>query len=412
MSITAEISRDEAGFPSFVTVKDRNKKLTVTYDSEKGFSIKGSRASFTPELLNVLSMIYPVTQKVKVESITGIRQTPLHGRIVNLTTNFVERWEYLKDAVNRKSFFFNQYTGRSYPFSSVWKSEVGTDPTTWNLPLYVFDDAPVTEGAGWRNAIHMRNSKDGVTVDEIYVQPRMVIDPPAIMRITCKFPDPAGVPAGTALIFGFEVNSQGGNAICGLFIEDVGVNLRSTCMTPTARDVRATAITLTDPTGYHDFWLDYDPPNIRLWGWDGAATSILGSVTIGNSPDAFDCVSPFVTNESASVVSGFHVAHWAVWQRRKPTQAFNPAIYTKTMTNANAEYSQALPSGTKKFLIQCRDGTAFRLAFVTGKVATPIEPYVTIPANSTYSEDLVFSHDTLFFACASAGKVVEIIAWT
>jgi len=95
------------------------------------------------------------------------------------------------------------------------------------------------------------------------------------------------------------------------------------------------------------------------------------------------------------------------------SMAGTPAIYNVTMTNANTEYNQALPANCKKFLIHTRDGTSFRLAFVTGKVATPTEPYFTIPASVPYWEDLIQPGSaTLYFACAVAGKVVEIIAWS
>ena len=90
-----------------------------------------------------------------------------------------------------------------------------------------------------------------------------------------------------------------------------------------------------------------------------------------------------------------------------------PVIYNVTMTNANTEYSQALPSNTKKFSIASQDGTAFRIAFVTGKVATPTAPYKTVQANTEYYEDMINpSSLTLFFACGSSGKIVEIIAWS
>ena len=92
--------------------------------------------------------------------------------------------------------------------------------------------------------------------------------------------------------------------------------------------------------------------------------------------------------------------------------ATTPAIYNVTMTLADTEYSQALPAQTKKFTIHTRDGTAFRLAYVTGKVAAPTEPYFTIPTNGIKSEDYLTTSVTLYFACAAAGKIVEIEAWT
>jgi len=83
------------------------------------------------------------------------------------------------------------------------------------------------------------------------------------------------------------------------------------------------------------------------------------------------------------------------------------------MTNLDTEYSQALPTNTKRFVVRTRDGTSFRLAFVTGKVATPTAPYFTVPSNTSYQEDNIFlASQTVYFACDVAGKIIEIIAWT
>lgn len=89
------------------------------------------------------------------------------------------------------------------------------------------------------------------------------------------------------------------------------------------------------------------------------------------------------------------------------------AIYNVAMTNANTEYSQALPANCKKFSIGLRDATGFRLAFVTGKVATPTEPYKTVQPGFEYADDLVEPASLpLYFASAVAGKTAEIIAWS
>lgn len=87
-----------------------------------------------------------------------------------------------------------------------------------------------------------------------------------------------------------------------------------------------------------------------------------------------------------------------------------PALYTVTMTTQNVEYSQALPAGTKKFTIVSRDGTPFRLAYVTDKVAAPTDPYRTVVSKG--EDNLNAAALTLYFACSAAGKVVEIEAWS
>lgn len=97
----------------------------------------------------------------------------------------------------------------------------------------------------------------------------------------------------------------------------------------------------------------------------------------------------------------------------KVDKATTPVMYNVAITLANTEYPQALPADTKKFLIKTRDGTSFRLAFVTGKVAGSVDPFTTVPASGIYWEDFIEPGSiTLYFACAVAGKKAEIIAWS
>lgn len=93
--------------------------------------------------------------------------------------------------------------------------------------------------------------------------------------------------------------------------------------------------------------------------------------------------------------------------------ATTPVIYNVTLTNADQEYSQLLPNGTKKFTISERNGNPFRLAFETGRVAVPTEPYKTILSNQVYWEDDVnLVGVTLYLAAPVGGRVIEIICWT
>lgn len=125
-----------------------------------------------------------------------------------------------------------------------------------------------------------------------------------------------------------------------------------------------------------------------------------------------------VRNDTPSILSNVDLDYTPIavdeYGRVKTSSypATTPAVYNVTMTNADTEYSQALPSGCRKFTVHCRDGTEFRLAFVTGKVATPTAPYLTVPENACYWEDNVKSSGTIYVACDTAGKVVEIVAWS
>ena len=92
-----------------------------------------------------------------------------------------------------------------------------------------------------------------------------------------------------------------------------------------------------------------------------------------------------------------------------------PTIYNVTLTDANTEYSQDLPANCRFFEFQCRTAFAVRYAYVTGKVATPTAPYMTLKSGGSYYTPVISqgaSPSTVYFASAQAGVVVEITAWT
>ena len=89
-----------------------------------------------------------------------------------------------------------------------------------------------------------------------------------------------------------------------------------------------------------------------------------------------------------------------------------PTAYNVTLTTAASEYSQELPANTKGFEFQCRTAYDVRFAYVTGKVAGPTAPYLTLKAGSEYyKENVKLASTTLYLASAQAGVVVEITAW-
>ncbi|MBA7597928.1 hypothetical protein ES703_04936 [subsurface metagenome] len=98
---------------------------------------------------------------------------------------------------------------------------------------------------------------------------------------------------------------------------------------------------------------------------------------------------------------------------KKLNKAATPVIYNVAMTLADTEYSQALPANTKRFSIHLRDMSEFRFAYETGKVATPTEPYETIPVGHEKHEEMIEPASlTLYFASPAATKVAEIEAWS
>lgn len=92
-----------------------------------------------------------------------------------------------------------------------------------------------------------------------------------------------------------------------------------------------------------------------------------------------------------------------------------PTVYNVTLTNADTEYSQALPANCRGFEFQARTEALVRYAFVTGKVATPTAPWLTLKAGDAYASPPInqaASPSTLYLASPVAGTIVEITAWS
>jgi hypothetical protein len=85
-----------------------------------------------------------------------------------------------------------------------------------------------------------------------------------------------------------------------------------------------------------------------------------------------------------------------------------PTIYNVAMTTGGTEYSQVLPKGAKKVLIQLRGLTAsFILYYATGA-----STYITIaPGCSKVLEGVWLDSITLFFKSATSTQVAEIEVW-
>ena len=86
-----------------------------------------------------------------------------------------------------------------------------------------------------------------------------------------------------------------------------------------------------------------------------------------------------------------------------------PTIANVTMTDANTEYSYAVPSGAKRFEIKLRAINALlKLAFVSGASGTT---YITIPYGASYNELDIKGGMTLYFQSATAAQTAEIKIW-
>ena len=96
-----------------------------------------------------------------------------------------------------------------------------------------------------------------------------------------------------------------------------------------------------------------------------------------------------------------------------PNPVRKPTVYNVTLTDADTEYSQALPSSTREIRFRCRTLYDVRFAWAADKVATPTAPYLTLPAGCDYhSDNDDLTGESLYLASSEAGVVVEIEVWT
>jgi len=96
------------------------------------------------------------------------------------------------------------------------------------------------------------------------------------------------------------------------------------------------------------------------------------------------------------------------------TKAGASTIYNISCAVIDTEYSQALPANTKAFAISIIDGVPgsnFRIAFETGKVATPTAPNLKIDQGFEYGKDgLILTGATIYIA-SSTVAVAQLEVW-
>ena len=86
-----------------------------------------------------------------------------------------------------------------------------------------------------------------------------------------------------------------------------------------------------------------------------------------------------------------------------------PVIYNVNIINSGTEYSQTLPSDTKKYLIRSRNKGSLRLAYTLGGTNTT---YLTLPTGTSYVDSNFYSSITLYFQSTKPGDILEIVAYT
>jgi hypothetical protein len=96
-----------------------------------------------------------------------------------------------------------------------------------------------------------------------------------------------------------------------------------------------------------------------------------------------------------------------------------PTLYNVTLTLPDTEYSQTLRvilAVTRRFEFQARTAADVRFAFVTGKVAASVAPYMTLKAGRYFDSGQVYmavgTAPTLYLASSAGATVIELMLWT
>lgn len=91
-----------------------------------------------------------------------------------------------------------------------------------------------------------------------------------------------------------------------------------------------------------------------------------------------------------------------------PTNDTTATIFNVTMALANTEYSQALPSDTKGFVLKSRNASKIKLAYTMGGTSSD---YLTINSGFNFSDNNFYSSQTIYFMSSVAGDILEIVAY-
>jgi len=155
-----------------------------------------------------------------------------------------------------------------------------------------------------------------------------------------------------------------------------------------------------------EYWLE------RIW-------NSLGGAVGGASIDITDRAARIlgVLSTGANIIGRVGIDQTTPGTTNKVTTdpiTAMPTVYNVTLTNANTEYSQAMVANCRRFEFHARTDVVIRFAFVTGKVAAPAAPWMTLKSGVAYDSGMISqgaAPSTIYLASATAGTIVEIISW-
>lgn len=169
-------------------------------------------------------------------------------------------------------------------------------------------------------------------------------------------------------------------------------------------------VTLYTITGNENKLLDltaWDVVHFEVLTYDGQAGTLYVSGFVKNSPPGIAADTTKITDNDGDVLDLVEVEPGEFGIRTitdyEPT---TPKITNFNIAAINTEYSITISTGTKKLLIQHRDGGTIEFGFTSG-----LATYITLPKGTTYAEsDLNLQGQTLYFKSDKMGTL-EVLEW-
>lgn len=280
-------------------------------------------ADQTPQYLE----IYASDGSIKIEEqeyIELARETWL------LDGSYTERWE--------QGFRKKLYHGRTGAYFKS-DSEANVPFKDWTIPEIVKGDNDI-EVYPWNNALRLINSKDGTTLDEIYVGlPKALFR--GVMCFEAKLPQSAD-----HTWIGFEVNSGGAYSfIVGLYNDGTYWYLKSLDY---IRVVQTDGFNLRFPNQYARYALVYDPPYLELWEAQTTNRSSfpLERTHVLDLQDLpFGKGIPFFANENPNAIVDVRIGEFWIYEMLP-----RPLSATQNFTNPTSNPTLTLNAGNKSYI--------------------------------------------------------------
>jgi hypothetical protein len=260
--------------------------------------------------------------------------------------SFVESWE--------RGFDKHKYYGRMGAF---FKSEAAVlDRTKWTSPPIVSAGCTI-ETAPWNNAVNMRNSIDGTTVDELYLALPRVFKR-ARFRLNALLPTTAQIGATGLVAYGFETCRQGATAAFVFQGYFSTYKLAANYLDPKTGGAVNEFLDITALMAHLNAWSEYhlalEPPFLRLYEYFGAAWSLLGTLPLSRyTGDMW--LQPLICNEGTTVLTNFQIGTIALTAIDALKNDLLGQVSQIVSTNAFASALKIKTSFANKLLIHLKE---------------------------------------------------------